>query len=75
MQYIDYGLSAMHAQVLTRYEDGSVFDLADMFSMLASEGKLAGFEVTERFYEIGSPAGLAETALYLQRLAETDRIQ
>lgn len=75
MRYIDYGLSAMQAEVLTRYEDGAVFDLADVFSTLASEGKLAGFEVTERFYEIGSPAGLAETERYLQANPQTDQIQ
>lgn len=75
MRYVDYGLSAMQAEVLTRYEDGAVFDLAEVFSTLASEGKLAGFEVTERFYEIGSPAGLAETERYLQANSQTDRVQ
>ena len=65
MRYIDYGLSAMQAEVLTRYEDGAVFEVADAFSALAGEGKLAGFEVTGRFYEIGSPAGIADTERYL----------
>jgi hypothetical protein len=35
-------------------------DLATLFADLLSKGKLAGFEVCERFYEIGSPGGLAE---------------
>lgn len=65
MRYIDFGLSAMKAEVLTGYEDGTVFELAGVFSTLASEGRLAGFEVSERFYEIGSPAGLADTERYL----------
>lgn len=65
MRYIDYGLSAMRAEVLTGYEDGAVFEVADAFSALASEGKLAGFEVSGRFYEIGSPAGLADAEHYL----------
>ncbi|MBA3353475.1 MAG: NTP transferase domain-containing protein [Blastocatellia bacterium] len=69
MQFIDYGLSALNAQLLEKYEDGAAFDLSEVFSKLASEGELAGFEVTERFYEIGSPTGLAETALYLQGLS------
>jgi len=65
MRYIDYGLSAIKADALARYEDGAVFELADVFSTLASEGRLAGFEVSGRFYEIGSPAGLADTERYL----------
>lgn len=75
MQFIDYGLSALHARLLEKYEDGAAFDLSDVFLKLASEGELAGFEVTERFYEIGSPAGLAETALYLQGLSKMHQIQ
>lgn len=75
MRYIDYGLSAMQTAVLRRYNDGTVFDLAEVFSTLAHEGKLAGFEVTERFYEIGSPAGLAETQRYLQANPHIDCIQ
>lgn len=75
MQFIDYGLSALHARLFESYEDGAAFDLSDVFSKLASQGELAGFEVTERFYEIGSPAGLAETALYLQGLSKMHSIQ
>ena len=33
---------------------------------LIEKGELAGFEVPERFYEIGSPAGLAELEKRLQ---------
>jgi NDP-sugar pyrophosphorylase family protein len=65
MRYIDYGLSALNADIFQRYHAGSVFDLAELFSALAAEGRLAGYEVRERFYEIGSPEGLAETERYL----------
>ena len=37
----------------------------DGLSGFAGAEQLAGFEVFERFYEIGSPAGLAETRQYL----------
>ena len=30
---------------------------------------MTGYEVTRRFYEIGSPEGLAETRAYLKRRA------
>jgi len=32
---------------------------------LADRGELAGYEVTERFYEVGSPAGLADLEAHL----------
>lgn len=75
MRHIDYGLSAMRAEVLESREEGAVFDLADVFSALAAEGRLAGFEVGGRFYEIGSPAGLAETEEYLMTHSHIDRVQ
>jgi NDP-sugar pyrophosphorylase family protein len=39
---------------------GEVVDLADIYTELSRQGRLAGVEVSERFYEIGSPHGLAE---------------
>ena len=46
--------------------DGEAFDLAACLSAICSPtDDLAGFEVPERFYEIGSPAGLEETRGYL----------
>jgi NDP-sugar pyrophosphorylase family protein len=39
-----------------------------VLSALAAEGQLAGFEVSDRFYEIGSPQGRAELeALFRER--------
>jgi NDP-sugar pyrophosphorylase family protein len=35
-------------------------DLADLFHALSRHGDLAGLEMTERFFEIGSPAGLQD---------------
>lgn len=60
MQYIDYGLSILSAGVFDRYPPGEVFDLANLYHRLSISGQLAGHEVFERFYEIGSPAGLAQ---------------
>ena len=61
MRHIDYGLSIATAPVLRRYGEGENFDLASVYGNLARRGELAGFEVTERFYEIGSFGGLRET--------------
>ncbi|HZR06410.1 MAG TPA: nucleotidyltransferase family protein [Candidatus Udaeobacter sp.] len=60
MRHIDYGISVLNAGVFASFPSNSAFDLADIYSRLASEKRLAAFEVKQRFYEIGSPQGLAE---------------
>jgi MurNAc alpha-1-phosphate uridylyltransferase len=65
MTYIDYGLSVLARDLVReRVPADSASDLADLFAELGERGELAGHEVTERFYEIGSDDGLAD----LQRL-------
>jgi N-acetyl-alpha-D-muramate 1-phosphate uridylyltransferase len=54
MAYIDYGLGALHADALREPGD----DLAQVYQALLRRGELAGFEVRERFYEIGSFSGV-----------------
>jgi NDP-sugar pyrophosphorylase family protein len=71
MQHIDYGLNCFCAGAFADWPAGSRFDLADVQRRMLEEGELAGFEVTERFYEIGSPAGLAETDALLRGAATT----
>lgn len=65
MQYIDYGLGALHREALKSYPAGAVIDLADVYHELSLRNELAGFEMHERFYEIGSPKGLQEADDYL----------
>jgi NDP-sugar pyrophosphorylase family protein len=65
MKYIDYGLSCCRASVLSR-ENRAAFDLAEIFTGLAEDGELAGFEAKERFYEIGSFAGMDDFAGYMK---------
>lgn len=65
MQFIDYGLSVLAATVLASYPAGEAFDLADVYCKLSLDRELAGYEIHERFYEIGSPLGLRETEAYL----------
>lgn len=64
MQYIDYGIGALQAKSLTSYPENKVLDLAKIYQDLLLQNELAGYEVTQRFYEIGSPAGLDETRRY-----------
>jgi NDP-sugar pyrophosphorylase family protein len=69
MHYIDYGLGVLEAGVVREYPEGSAFDLAELYGGLAVRGMLAGYEIRERFYEIGSPAGLAETDAFIRRVS------
>jgi len=57
MNYIDYGLGILNKQVFEDYEE-SMFDLAYIYEKLVEERQLLGYEVFERFYEIGSKEGL-----------------
>jgi NDP-sugar pyrophosphorylase family protein len=66
MRWIDYGLSVLtSAAILECVASCTVADLADLQRDLSISGSLAGFEVRERFYEAGSPAGLHELEAYL----------
>lgn len=64
MTYIDYGLAVLSKPVLEKYPAGQAFDLAEVYHALSLKGQLAGYEVNERFYEIGSHDGLKETETY-----------
>jgi len=66
MRHIDYGLSLFKANVFDTYPADQPFDLAEVMGNLVRQQQLAGFEVTERFYEIGSHTGLAELESLLQ---------
>jgi len=66
MRHIDYGLGAISAQVLADENTTGPFDLADIYHRLSLSGQLAGYEVHERFYEVGSHKGLAEAADYFE---------
>ena len=66
MAHIDYGLGLLRASALAKWPRDTVVDLADIYHELVEKRQLAGFEVQQRFYEIGSPAGLAELDHYLR---------
>lgn len=69
--HIDYGLSILNARALRGWQEGVRFDLAELYGRLSQSGELAGLEVFERFYEIGSPYGLAETENYLAAISSS----
>ena len=68
MHYIDYGLSYFAAESFNSTPAETPFDLAHLCHELASQRKLDGFEVSERFYEIGSAQGIEEFTKYLREV-------
>jgi NDP-sugar pyrophosphorylase family protein len=67
MQWIDYGLGAVRTEALGAVSENER-DLASLYSHLAQESQLFGFEATNRFYEIGTPDALAETERFLSSI-------
>jgi NDP-sugar pyrophosphorylase family protein len=67
MQHIDYGLTFFNASAFYPWKDQRTFDLSDVFRRLTNQGQLVGFEVYERFYEIGSVRGIEEFSQYLRK--------
>jgi len=67
MHYIDYGLGVFSAAAFAAVPGDRPSDLADLYGDLLARGEVIGFEVLERFYEVGSIKGLHETAEYLAR--------
>ena len=65
MHYIDYGLGVFRAEAFQGLPKGEPRDLAELYADLLRRKQLAAVEVQERFYEIGSPEGLRETAEFL----------
>lgn len=65
MNYIDYGLGIFRKEAFDSYSKDHIFSIGLLQQKLAQEKELLGFEVSQRFYEIGSSKGLKETHAYL----------
>src|SRR5438552_4114631 len=65
MRHIDYGLGVLSRRALEPVPAGQPYDLERVYQQLLERGELAGLEVNERFYEVGSWAGIQEFGEYL----------
>ena len=65
MEHIDYGLGAFRAEAIALYAADRSLDLETVYRDLLARGELSAYEVSRRFYEIGSPEGLDETRNHL----------
>jgi NDP-sugar pyrophosphorylase family protein len=69
MQYIDCGLSILSASIFNYKRLEFPFDLATIYYQLSTRDRLAGYEVANRFYEIGSRKGLGEADKYFRMIS------
>lgn len=67
MKHIEYGLGILSQAAFSPWKDKHNFDLGGIYQRLAKENTLLGYEVTQRFYEIGSQKALQETEKYLNQ--------
>jgi N-acetyl-alpha-D-muramate 1-phosphate uridylyltransferase len=67
MHYIDYGLGVFQRSVFEELPSNQICDLADVYKSLLATRQLAAYEVQKRFYEIGSPSGIADLEQCLQK--------
>jgi hypothetical protein len=65
MRHIDYGLGAFNGTVFQALPEDHVCDLAAVYQDLLQRHELVGYEVWDRFYEIGSKAGIEELEVHL----------
>ena len=70
MHHIDYGLGMLRSSALDGWPRDEVVDLAAVYGRLVAMNELAGYETKQRFYEIGSPAGLQELDALLKAAKE-----
>jgi len=73
MRHLDYGLGVFNRVAFHGIPRDVPQDLAGLYQSLLERGELAGWEVGQRFYEIGSFEGLEETRRYLAGHAASTR--
>ena len=69
MRHIDYGLGVFRAAAFRDVPENEPYDLAEVYRQLLARDELAGVEVHERFYEVGSFDGIAQLQCHLDSLA------
>ncbi len=67
MSWINYGVTALKREALARIPPGRAVGEEEFYGALVERGELLAYPVSRRFYEIGSPAALAEFERYVSR--------
>lgn len=69
LRYIDYGATALRRRALDDRADGAVFGFDVVQHALAARGVMGATVAADRFFEIGSPQGLADLEAHLRKPA------
>ncbi|MDR2352986.1 MAG: NTP transferase domain-containing protein [Deltaproteobacteria bacterium] len=64
MAYVDYGLICLTKEAIANWPKKK-FDLSEVLTELSIKKELAGMEITNRFYEVGSLAGIEDLKKHL----------
>jgi NDP-sugar pyrophosphorylase family protein len=65
LEFIDYGMNYFRKKVLSLIPSNQYYSLEDVFGKLIEMCELTSFIASERFYEVGSPVGLADFKNYI----------
>ena len=65
LEWVNFGVSALRRAALRLVEPHQFCDEPTFYGQLIAQRQLAAFEVKDRFYEIGSPSGLAQFSAFI----------
>lgn len=66
MEYIDFGLGILRKSHFNTFEIYKTFDISEIYENLSLNSLLLNYEVSKRFYEIGSIKGIEDLTNYLK---------
>ncbi|MFO0667305.1 MAG: sugar phosphate nucleotidyltransferase [Polyangiaceae bacterium] len=66
-EYIDYGALALRRSTLENYDESAIWGLESLQNTLSLQGRIRAVIAETRFYEIGTPEGLADFQKYLEK--------
>lgn len=67
MEWVNFGVSALRRAALDLIPEGRACGEEEFYGALIRKGELAAYPVERRFYEIGTPASLAEAERFVER--------
>lgn len=73
-ELIEYGMLILPRSAFAGRRSGARFDLAEVLRDLAARSALAAHEVTELFWEIGTPEALADTERFLVEMGVAEQL-
>ena len=66
MTHIDFGVGILSNKCMDFYDKNIIFDLSELYENISLKKELLGYEVFQRFYEIGSLQGIEDLSNYLK---------